>query len=80
VEEVTSEGHKLEATLPQQQIPWRRGRPRKNKEVGGEIQIPLSRVHDQPRGAPNACYPARACQNHKSRERESSEKDRSLGF
>jgi hypothetical protein len=41
VEEVTSEGHKLEATLPQQQIPWRRGRPRKNKEVGGESQVPI---------------------------------------
>jgi hypothetical protein len=48
VEEVTSEGHKLEATLPQQQIPWRRGRPRKNKEVGGETKSRLSRVHDQP--------------------------------
>jgi hypothetical protein len=39
VEEVTSEGHRLEAMLPQQQIPWRRGRPRKNKEVRGESQI-----------------------------------------
>jgi len=41
IEEVTPEGHRLEAMLPQQQIPWRRGRPRKNKEVGGESQIPI---------------------------------------
>jgi hypothetical protein len=40
VEEVTPEGLRLEGTLPQQQIPWRRGRPRKNKEVG-ENQIPI---------------------------------------
>jgi hypothetical protein len=39
VEEVTSEGHKVEVMLPQQKIPWRRGRPRKNKEVGEENQI-----------------------------------------
>jgi hypothetical protein len=34
VEENPSEGHRLENTLPPQKIPWRRGRPRKNKEVG----------------------------------------------
>jgi hypothetical protein len=39
VEEVVPEGRMLEAMPPQQQIPWRRGRPRKNKEVG-ENQIP----------------------------------------
>jgi len=36
VEEAMSKGQNLEFTLPQQQIPWRRGRPKKNKEVGGE--------------------------------------------
>jgi hypothetical protein len=39
VEEVVQEGKMLEALSPQQQIPWRRGRPRKNKEAG-EIQVP----------------------------------------
>jgi hypothetical protein len=48
VEEVMSEGHRLEATLPQQQIPQRRGRPRKNKEVRGESKYRLICVHDQP--------------------------------
>jgi hypothetical protein len=40
VEEVTLEGQTLEATPPQQQIPQRRGRPRKNKEAW-ENQIPI---------------------------------------
>jgi len=39
VEEVTSKGHKLEVMLPQQKISWRRGRPGKIKEVGGESQF-----------------------------------------
>jgi hypothetical protein len=33
VEEVTPEGLRLEGTFPQQQIPWRRRRYKKNKEV-----------------------------------------------
>jgi hypothetical protein len=39
VEEVAQEGKTLEALSPQQQIPQRRGRPRKNKEAG-ETQVP----------------------------------------
>jgi hypothetical protein len=39
VEEVSQEGRTLEALSSQQQIPWRRGRPRKNKETE-EIQVP----------------------------------------
>jgi hypothetical protein len=39
VEEVLSEGHKFQAMPSQQQIPWKRGRPKKNKEVGGESHI-----------------------------------------
>jgi hypothetical protein len=39
VEEVVLEGRTLEDMPPQQQIPRRRGRPRKNKEAG-ETQIP----------------------------------------
>jgi hypothetical protein len=39
VEEVVSEGRTLEDMPPQQQIPQRRGRPRKNKEAG-ETQVP----------------------------------------
>jgi hypothetical protein len=36
---VAEEGKTLEALSPQQSIPQRRGRPRKNKEVG-ETQVP----------------------------------------
>jgi hypothetical protein len=39
VEEVVPEGRTLEDMPPQQQIPRKRGRPRKNKEAG-ETQIP----------------------------------------
>jgi hypothetical protein len=35
VEKISSEGHMLEAMPSQKQTPRRRGRPRKNKEVGG---------------------------------------------
>jgi hypothetical protein len=39
VEEAAQEGKTLEALSPQQQIPRRRGRPRKNKEAG-ETRVP----------------------------------------
>jgi hypothetical protein len=81
VEEVTSEGHKLEVMLPQQQIPWRRGRPIKNKEVGGGSQILIeSCARSVCQGAPNMHYLARACQNSKSRKWKPNEKDISFGF
>jgi hypothetical protein len=35
VEKILSEGHRLEAMPSQNMTLWRRGRPRKNKEVGG---------------------------------------------
>jgi hypothetical protein len=35
VEKITSEGHMLEAIPSQKKTPWRRGRPKNNKEVGG---------------------------------------------
>jgi hypothetical protein len=41
VEEVTSKGHKLETMLTQHQMPQRRGRPKKNKEFGGEIHVSI---------------------------------------
>jgi hypothetical protein len=39
VEEAVQEGKMLEALSPQQKIPWRRGRPKKNKEAG-ETRVP----------------------------------------
>jgi hypothetical protein len=40
VKEVAQEGRTLESMSPQQQMPQRRGKPRKNKEVG-ETRVPI---------------------------------------
>jgi hypothetical protein len=40
VEKNRPEGHMLEVVPSQKKTPWRRVRPRKNKEIGGEGHLP----------------------------------------
>jgi hypothetical protein len=76
VEEVAQEGRTLEALSPQQQIPQRRGRPRKNKEAG-ETRVPNEpRAKISCRRITYARYSAGTCRRYKSRKLEQNKEDR----